>query len=427
MKAWFKITNDAVTDSATVIIFGDIEPVTARDFVEQFKKLAEKDLTVRINSYGGDFFSALAIYNLLRAHRRKVEIIVDGICASAATVIACGGRTLMPSNSWMMVHSLSGWPEEETIRQVEQSLIDAYVQKTKLSEQRIRELVAAATWMNAEVAHDLGFADEIIEPVALAARAELSKFQNLPEALKSIAASAAEPGSPPSSVPAPTITKPEAAIIAKAQALVKANEEQKLRASVFKDAAAIIQACADAGHPDLVAGFLDRGLSLEEVKAELAKPKNIESATANGSPEETKRIVALCFKAGVPELAERFLDDQRTVAWVENRLRDSDQIRGRCVAAKRPERANAYIKAGMSVQEVGAHLLEIMIAMQGPEIDNHLSPDMVAGLKPETPYNNSNGRGRVMSTAEVYALRNRRPDGNAKKIIAPSQRGAEIK
>ena len=87
------------TNSADIYIYGEISSqkwddsdVTAKDFVEDLNKAKNKNVTVHINSSGGDVFQALAIYNSLKNYEGQVTISVEGVCASAATIIACAGQ-----------------------------------------------------------------------------------------------------------------------------------------------------------------------------------------------------------------------------------------------------------------------------------------------------------------------------------------------
>lgn len=190
MKQWSCITNEADAKTAIIAVVGDIEPQTVKDFIEQLKTLGDKDLTLRINSYGGDYFSALGIYNMLRAHPGRVESFVDGIAASAASLIACAGRVKMPANTWMMIHQVSGNLDPQQLRKIENGMVAGYVGKTGLSESKIRALMSAETWMDAPQAVGLGFCDQITEPIpfALAAYADLGRFRNLPSLLKMVIA-----------------------------------------------------------------------------------------------------------------------------------------------------------------------------------------------------------------------------------------------
>jgi len=142
------------------------------------------DIIVWINSYGGDVFAAAQIYNMLREYAGKVTVKIDGIAASAASVIAMSGdETLMSPVSCMMVHnpwtcamgdSAEMLRAKAALDEIKQSILNAYEIKTGLSRVRISHLMDAETWMNAHRAVDLGFADGVIgEDDSVMARNEL--------------------------------------------------------------------------------------------------------------------------------------------------------------------------------------------------------------------------------------------------------------
>lgn len=148
------------------------------------------DLTVWINSPGGDVFAASQIYTMLMDHKGNVTVKIDGIAASAASVIAmAGGEVFMSPTSMIMIHNpmtlAFGWKDEmekavDVLDEVKASIINAYELKTGLSRNKISRLMDEETWMNARKAKELGFCDAILfseedtsldkESVAFAAR-----------------------------------------------------------------------------------------------------------------------------------------------------------------------------------------------------------------------------------------------------------------
>ena len=131
------------------------------------------DITVWINSPGGDCVAAAQIYNMLVDYNGAVTVKIDGIAASAASVIAMAGqRVLMSPVSTMMIHNPStiAWGDEnemqrakDMLSEVKESIINAYEIKTRLSRAKLSHLMTSETWMNANKAIELGFADGIIE------------------------------------------------------------------------------------------------------------------------------------------------------------------------------------------------------------------------------------------------------------------------
>ena len=131
------------------------------------------DITVWINSPGGDCVAAAQIYNMLMEYKGNVTVKVDGIAASAASVIAmAGAKVMMSPVSMMMIHNpmtgTFGNAAEmqraiEMLGSVKDSIINAYEIKTGMSRTKISHLMDAETWMDANKAIELGFADEIIQ------------------------------------------------------------------------------------------------------------------------------------------------------------------------------------------------------------------------------------------------------------------------
>ena len=130
------------------------------------------DITVWINSPGGDVFAAAQIYNMLMDYPHNVTVKIDGLAASAASVIAMAGtEVLMSPVAMMMIHNPAtvaiGDAGEmkkaiDMLAEVKESIMNAYEIKTGLSRPRISHLMDAESWFNATKAVELGFADGIL-------------------------------------------------------------------------------------------------------------------------------------------------------------------------------------------------------------------------------------------------------------------------
>lgn len=137
------------------------------------------DITVWINSPGGDCVAAAQIYNMLMDYKGNVTVKIDGIAASAASVIAMAGAKVYVSPvSMLMIHNpmtvAMGNAADmekaiEMLSSVKDSIINAYEIKTGLSRARLSHLMDAETWMDANKAVELGFADEILSRPKLTA------------------------------------------------------------------------------------------------------------------------------------------------------------------------------------------------------------------------------------------------------------------
>lgn len=130
-------------------------------------------ITVWINSPGGDCIAASQIYTMLRDYKGEVTVKIDGLAASAASVIAMAGtKVLMSPTSLMMIHNpittaMGDYRDMkqaiELLNEVKESIINSYELKTKMSRTSLAHMMDAETWMNANKAIELGFADGLIE------------------------------------------------------------------------------------------------------------------------------------------------------------------------------------------------------------------------------------------------------------------------
>lgn len=178
MKFW-KWSNSVSSNNQELILDGPIasdtwwgDEVTPDLFREELKQHAG-DLTVVINSPGGDVFAGLAIYNALVNHNGNVTVRVDGLAASIASVIAMAGdKIIMSPGSMIMIHRPSVYAAgtvddmekaKDVLMKIEEGITPIYAKRTGLSDEKIAELLEAETWMLADKAVELGFADEVSE------------------------------------------------------------------------------------------------------------------------------------------------------------------------------------------------------------------------------------------------------------------------
>lgn len=147
------------------------DEVTPKIFRDELMS-GEGDITVWINSPGGDCIAAAQIYNMLLEYKGNVTIKIDGIAASAASVVAmAGNKVIMSPVSMLMIHNPMTIAAGDTtemkkaismLTEVKESIINAYELKTGMSRDKIAKLMDAETWMDANKAVELGFADEIL-------------------------------------------------------------------------------------------------------------------------------------------------------------------------------------------------------------------------------------------------------------------------
>ena len=178
MKKFWNWVRDEDSDSRTLYLNGVIaeeswfdDDVTPAAFKEELLS-GEGNIVVWINSPGGDCIAAAQIYNMLMDYKGSVTVKIDGLAASAASVIAMAGtEVLMSPTSLMMIHNpftiAIGDSEEMQkaigmLNEVKESIINAYELKTGLPRDKLSQLMDAETWLNANKAVELRFADAIM-------------------------------------------------------------------------------------------------------------------------------------------------------------------------------------------------------------------------------------------------------------------------
>ena len=176
-KFWNWVKNEGEA-TRTLYLTGEIsdetwfgDEVTPRMFKDELMA-GSGDITLWINSPGGDVFAAAQIYNMLMDYPGRVTVKIDGLAASAASVIAMAGSQVeMSPVAMMMIHNpitvAIGDSKEmqkaiDMLAEVKESIVNAYEIKTSLSRNKISKLMDAETWFNAKKAVELGFADSIL-------------------------------------------------------------------------------------------------------------------------------------------------------------------------------------------------------------------------------------------------------------------------
>lgn len=213
-KFWsFRAAGEGAGD---LMLYGIIESeswwgdeITPVNFKNELDGLGDISvLNVFINSDGGDVFAGQAIHSMLKRHKAHVNVYIDGIAASIASVIAMAGDTVyMPRNAMMMVHSpwtiAMGNAKDfrkmaDDLDAAQETLIAAYQDKSGMDRDELIALLDAETWLSAERAVELGFADEIEQSKQIAAavrngslsingqQMDLSRYQNAPKLVAAV-------------------------------------------------------------------------------------------------------------------------------------------------------------------------------------------------------------------------------------------------
>lgn len=170
-----KVTPRAEGKPAEILLYDEIGfwGVTAKEFTDALATAGPGPLNVRINSPGGDVFDGLAIYASLKQHDGPVNVVIDGLAASAASYIALAGDTVsIAPNAFMMIHNAWGivvgnktdmTDTARTLAKIDGQMADLYSSKTGQSTAEIADLMNAETWFTADEARDAGLVDSILD------------------------------------------------------------------------------------------------------------------------------------------------------------------------------------------------------------------------------------------------------------------------
>lgn len=175
-KAAGKLTVKAAADTTEILFYDEVGyyGISAKQFSDALAAVTTPNITLRINSPGGDVFDGMAIYNMLKQHAATVNVIVDGLAASAASFIAMAGDTLsMGDPSMLMIHR--AWTFAfgnvndmkavgDLLAKVDDQIAGIYAAKSGKSAADMLALMDAESWLTAQESADLGLIDEIVEP-----------------------------------------------------------------------------------------------------------------------------------------------------------------------------------------------------------------------------------------------------------------------
>jgi ATP-dependent Clp protease protease subunit len=298
MRQWF--TMKAAEDkTAEIVIYDEIgksfwgeDTVSAKQFVADLDALGEVDnITLRVNSPGGDVFDGVAIHNAIKNHKATVTAHVDGIAASAASfIVMAADKIVMPSNSFMLIHGASGFAygSSDTVRaladdldRIDKSLTATYAARSKSTTAKVKTLMKEDRLMDADEALKLGYADEVTEPVKMAAKFPLRLLPTAAaERFRAAAGDpedepedkpedkpAADPATDPAQPkPAPVVDPPQqpsAKVITLDAAKQQGVEEH--RAYV----ASVTDLCTLAAAPERVGAYVRTNTPLDQVRKEL--------------------------------------------------------------------------------------------------------------------------------------------------------------
>ncbi|ODP33080.1 head maturation protease, ClpP-related [Pandoraea sp. ISTKB] len=348
-RKWWDIRASVNGQGASVVeirIYDEIGfyGMDAQAFMSQLDAAAGSaaEIVVAINSLGGDVFDAFAIYNALRRYPEKVTTRIDGVAASAASlVVMAGHRVLMPENAMLMIHNpwtVAGGDADQLrayadmLDKAGDGIMAAYRNKSGKTDDELLAMMKAETWFTASEAVEAGFADEIEAPVKISASANsariIARLTNIPESVKALLNGSGDSAAPPA--PAPSSAAPQGDPVA--------EEPTALLAHLYAS-------CRTANLSNCAEGI----------------------ALATG-------------------LKNRASIDAAVVAATE--------IAGVCLAAKKPELTAKFVSDGLSPTDVRARLYDQLVSGQ-PKLNNHASPPSDAPVV----------QARGPSATDIYAAR----------------------
>lgn len=262
--------------------------IDAKSVAAQLKDAGELDeIELRINSPGGSAFEGMAIHNILKDHPAKVHVVVDGVAASAASLVAMAGDTVrIPKNALMMIHdpwSVAYGGESDFQKAInmlsatKEAAIASYAAKSKQPDEKIAQWMTDETWFTGQEAVDAGLADTTDKELPLEKVEPKSQvqalFQKAPNQFASLVALSALPKptqEPPKMADeiTPEVTPPQAEADtskAKEKAAQKATNDERSRVQN------IMGICNKAGKPELATQFIADGNTVEEVNAKMVE------------------------------------------------------------------------------------------------------------------------------------------------------------
>ncbi|WP_186117632.1 head maturation protease, ClpP-related [Burkholderia gladioli] len=337
-KKWWDIraqANAAGGNDVEIRIYGDIGfwGTDAEQFAARLDEVGPTaaSIVVAVNSMGGDVFDAFTIYNLLRRYPGKTTGRVDGIAASAASLLLMGcSQIVMPSNAMLMIHNphtLAAGDEGELRRLADllgstsANMLTAYAERSGQTEDTVRELMDAETWLTAAQAVELGFCDTIEEPIRIAAYAGaqplVARFAAMPEQVRALVDGEPEtlpnppadppvdpveppapqdPPAPPQPPQPPNVAALASHVYASCRdARIEHCAEGIVLATGLRDRATVDAAirtaqdiagiCLAANLTELTAGFVSDGLSPDQVRARLYE--RVTASQAHINPRQT--------------------------------------------------------------------------------------------------------------------------------------------
>lgn len=193
---WYRIEAKETDETAEIIIYDVIGwPYNdAFDLVRALGNIKAKNITVRINSPGGDVFDGVAIFNALKDHDARVTTKIEGLAASMASIVALAGDEVQAhKNAMYMIHDpwVLAAGNQYDLREIADilgkigvNMLDIYYDKSNIGKRELKAMMKEETWFTAAEAKDRGLIDTVLEAGAAKAKFDLSIFANVPDELE---------------------------------------------------------------------------------------------------------------------------------------------------------------------------------------------------------------------------------------------------
>lgn len=434
MKRWYDIKAKD-DDTAEVLIYGDIgesfwgsESTTAKQFVEALAAVADKRITVRINSYGGSVADGLAIYNAIRRHPKGSAVEIDGVAVSAASLVAMAGDTVrMAENALLMIHAPWGMAVgnakemrdmADTLDKYAEAMVASYQRKTGASREEMLALITDGVdhWFTADEAKAQKFVDEIGASVdASVDAAVFARYKpplKIAASLERFAPVGALPPSHDGTQPKPAPKATQELPMPEATPAQNGADKSVIRAGLdakdLREIAELTNIAAKYGVADKVAAWIDQGLTPAQIGKEIlfaaaSKPAPQPSAEMLDMPESDRRRYSyaraiLMASSGDVDGLEREVHDElakkvptgykpRGGVFVPVRLRPS---------AAGLDTRTAKQGAEVVVQEPG----ELIDLLRNMAVAVRLGARMLTGLQGPTSFSKQTGAGTATWVGE---------------------------
>ncbi|WP_035552134.1 head maturation protease, ClpP-related [Burkholderia sp. 9120] len=367
-RKWWDIralTNAQGTSVAEIRIYDEIGfwGTDAKTFVARLDEVAAgaDEIVVAINSPGGDVFDAFAIYNALRRYAGRVTTRVDGVAASAASLVTMAGdRVVMPENAMLMIHNpwtvAAGTSTDlrataDSMDKARDGILAAYRNKSGKSDEELTAMLDAETWMTAAEAKEAGFADEIEAPVKLSASVRaaglLARFPTAPSPVQALVDEALDPAA---GKPEPSPHQPEQPRIPTPDPTPDPVAPEPESPGVL--AAHVFSACRTAN----LSACAESIVTLTGLK---------DRATIDAAVRNASEIAGLCVAAKLPELTAQFVCDGLNADQVRARLFDRVTQAQPRVNSRQPNTGGSGANGGAVTLTAGPRASSIYAARKG--------------------------------------------------------------